>query len=70
MDLCAADLEAAGAGTEELEVTDLGAERSAGREDAESMPLKVAPGSLKDPLEAVSLLSVPPQPRQPRTFWK
>ena len=73
-DLDAEDLEAAEAGAKEREVAnlgaeelgaaDLGAKRSTGREDAESRPLKVAPGSLKDPLKTVFLLSSPPQPRQ------
>ena len=72
-DLDAEDLEAAEAGAKEREVAnlgaeelgaaDLGAKRSTGREDAESRPLKVAPGSLKDPLKTVFLLSSPPQPR-------
>ena len=64
-DLGAEELEAADPGAEETEAAYLGAERGAGREGADSRPLKAAPGSLEDPLETVALLSSLPQPRQP-----
>ena len=46
-DLGAEELEVAEAGAEELEAVGLGGKRGAGREDAETRPLKVVPGSLR-----------------------
>ena len=69
-DLGAEELEAAGTGAEETEAAYLGTKRGAGREGADSRPLKAAPGSLEVPRMAWPCSCACLSQGKPRTFYE